>query len=211
MKAVFKVSLGALLLVSACAVPDPLASVAVGPGEGSKAAGGGYQVQQSQRPRLPYVRPRPPLGDLDPSRVVRWETEVETRLLEALNRMRRERGLAPLRQLTSVRRVARLHSLDQANRNYTSNVSPDGMGTEDRLKAAGITQYYYAYALAHRTTAATPEEAANRILMAMRSTPGQMAAALARRADTVGIGVVKTSDGSYVVTQIVMRRYESGG
>ncbi len=65
-------------------------------------------------------------------------TEAEMRLTEEINALRLEKGLVPLTASTDITLVARQHSKDMATRKFSDSVSPDGLGPQHRVDAAGL-------------------------------------------------------------------------
>jgi uncharacterized protein YkwD len=65
--------------------------------------------------------------------------ELESRTIEAINEIRRERGLPELTSSAGLAAVALAHSEDMARRGFFGHVSPDGLQARDRVAAAGIS------------------------------------------------------------------------
>lgn len=65
-------------------------------------------------------------------------TEAEMRLTEEINRLRVEKGLQPLTASADLSLIAREHSRDMATRKFKESVTPDGIGPQHRVEAAGL-------------------------------------------------------------------------
>lgn len=64
--------------------------------------------------------------------------EAEMRLTEEINALRFERNLPPLTASAGLTLVARQHSKDMATRRFNDSVSPEGLGPQHRVDAAGL-------------------------------------------------------------------------
>ncbi|MFY7839399.1 MAG: CAP domain-containing protein [Lacibacter sp.] len=64
--------------------------------------------------------------------------DLEYKMLQLLNKERKQKGLKPLAADEPLRKVARAHSEDMLQRGYFSHVSPEGKDPFDRMKKAGI-------------------------------------------------------------------------
>ena len=60
------------------------------------------------------------------------------RLVAATNQKRSAAGLDPVAVLPALNRVAEAHAMDQAIRDYWNHMTPEGLGSRDRIKAAGV-------------------------------------------------------------------------
>ncbi len=65
-------------------------------------------------------------------------TEAEMRLAEEINKLRVDRGLQPLIASADLTLVAREHSKDMATRKFKDSVTPDGVGPQHHVDAAGL-------------------------------------------------------------------------
>jgi uncharacterized protein YkwD len=63
---------------------------------------------------------------------------LELRTEEMINEARERNGLKPLRPREGIRRVAREHSADMAERDFFDHVAPDGRSPGDRADDAGL-------------------------------------------------------------------------
>jgi uncharacterized protein YkwD len=59
-------------------------------------------------------------------------------MIELVNSDRTRAGLAPLRTDLELSAVARAHSQDMANRDYSAHVNQDGQRPFDRMHAVGV-------------------------------------------------------------------------
>lgn len=78
----------------------------------------GLPLAQAQRERIHYLK------------------EVERKVFQLTNDVRRHHHLAPLDRDTTLIDIARCHSDDMLKRNYFSHVSPDGKSIQDRVVPA---------------------------------------------------------------------------
>lgn len=113
--------------------------------------------------------------------------DAERAMLEAVNRERRERGLAPLAWCRSCAEVARAHSKDMYRGGYFSHEDLDGNDPFDRMKAARIP---YEAAGENLALAPTVDEAHTGLM----TSPDHRANILRAEFDEVGIG---TYEGPY--------------
>lgn len=65
---------------------------------------------------------------------------ARTAALEAVNRLRSEHGLSPVRRDESLAAAAQGHAEDQLRRSYYDHRSPEGATAADRARAAGFEQ-----------------------------------------------------------------------
>jgi len=61
--------------------------------------------------------------------------ELERKIYRLTNEARRKHGLSSLTWETSLRDVARAHSVDMLRKNYFSHMSPDGRSPHDRIRS----------------------------------------------------------------------------
>lgn len=170
---------------------------------------GSRQTQQLVRPRPirtlpPFVRAR----GVEP--LVAWEFAVEQELLRLTNTERQKAGLAPVALDTRLQSVARLHSLDQAAKNYSAHRSPEGKEPADRLRAAGIAFNLEGENIRWVSSRA-PSAVANDMMYegsyGWMNSPGHKANILNPNYTHVGIGVFKSStDGKFIATQNFIKK-----
>ena len=166
---------------------------------------GSRQTQQLVRPK-PMMRTLPPwLRARGAEPLVAWEFAIEQELLRLTNAERQKAGLAPVALDTRLQSVARLHSLDQAGKNYSAHRSPDGKEPADRLRAAGIAFNLEGENIRWVSSRA-PGTVANDMMYegqyGWMNSPGHKANILNPNFTHVGIGVFKSStDGKFIATQ----------
>jgi uncharacterized protein YkwD len=61
--------------------------------------------------------------------------QLERKVYRLTNEVRRRHGVPPLTWETSLRDVARAHSIDMLRRNYFSHMSPDGRSPHERIRS----------------------------------------------------------------------------
>lgn len=111
------------------------------------------------------------------------DEESESRMLELVNKERKENGLKPLKMNKELQKVARTHSTDMFNRGYFAHVNPDGKDPFDRMSAAGID-----FLVAGENLALAPNvQLAHEGLM---NSPGHRANILTPEYAEVGIGCI---------------------
>jgi uncharacterized protein YkwD len=64
---------------------------------------------------------------------IQYLKEVESKVFQLTNKVRRDHHLMPLLRDTTLIALARAHSADMLQRNYFSHVTPDGKSIQDRL------------------------------------------------------------------------------
>ncbi len=67
---------------------------------------------------------------------IQYLKEVERKVIQLTNEVRRDHHLMPLERDTTLIDIARAHSDDMLKRNYFSHVSPDGKSIQDRIVPA---------------------------------------------------------------------------
>lgn len=120
--------------------------------------------------------------------------DLETQMLDLLNRERALRGLGPLLADPELAEVARAHSRDMFGRGYFSHIAPDGKDPFDRMRQARVR-----YITAGENLALAPTLAqAHQGLM---HSPGHRANILRPAFGRVGIGIVDGGMRGQMVTQ----------
>ncbi|HVB77410.1 MAG TPA: CvpA family protein [Candidatus Nitrosotalea sp.] len=89
-----------------------------------------------------------------PGLILEPDPVAETAMLNQMNQVRTQAGLAPLTGLPELQAVARAHSQDMYERDYFSHNTPDGITPYQRLSAAGVK-----YVTAGENIAFAPDEA----------------------------------------------------
>lgn len=142
-------------------------------------------VQPGSRERiaLPYTvanpRPRP---------------DLESQMLQLINRERAAGGLGPLRADPELAEVARAHSRDMFARGYFSHITPDGKDPFDRMREAQVR-----YITAGENLALAPT--LTQAHQGLMSSPGHRANILRPGFGRVGIGIVDGGMRGQMVTQ----------
>jgi uncharacterized membrane protein required for colicin V production len=123
------------------------------------------------------------------------DSQLETTMLDLLNRERSSRGLAPLTANPKARAVARAYSADMLTRGYFSHISPEGKSPFDRMKAAGVS---YSSAGENLALAPTLKQAHDGLM----KSPKHRDNILSPLYRTVGIGVVDGGPYGLMITQV---------
>lgn len=130
-------------------------------------------------------------------------TEVKMRCFELINEMRKEKGLKPFRMAMDMMVVADMQMQDMAVRDYFSSTDPDGKSTDIRAREMG-----YDFQSLQQLMAFTVDN----------SDPGATVAAIwqeqladyellmSSEYSEAAIGAVRTENGSYFFTQILIQR-----
>jgi uncharacterized protein YkwD len=125
---------------------------------------------------------------------VRTRPDLETRMLEMVNRERAAASLPPVRADEEMRAVARSHSTDMFARGYFSHYTPEGKSPFDRIQDAG-----YRFRTAGENLAIAPTlELAHDGLM---KSPGHRANILRPQFGRLGIGIIDGGIHGVMVTQ----------
>lgn len=126
-------------------------------------------------------------------------TREEEKLLDLINRERSKKHLPPLKVDAQLTRVARLKSEDMLENGYFGHSSPTYGKLGDMLKEEGIQ---YRYAAENIGRGGTVEN----VHGMMMDSSVHRNAILGRRYTLVGLGVVRTSRGGVIVTEIFVGR-----
>jgi uncharacterized protein YkwD len=124
---------------------------------------------------------------------------LERETVEAINRVRAGRDLAPLRDRPDLAVVAREHSRDMATRNYFSHKSPEGFDVSHRVLVAGILFKVVAENLLESRGVDDPVEAAVKQWM---NSGGHRKNIVAPEFTETGVGIEINEDGKLYFTQI---------
>lgn len=127
--------------------------------------------------------------------------DLERRTVEAVNAIRRERGLAPLEAAPALDRVARAHSEDMARRDYFDHRSPDGRQPEDRARIAGIRYSRLAENIQLNNDAYDPVRVA---VDSWMTSKGHRRNILDPGFLQTGIGVALSEEGVFYLTQLFL-------
>lgn len=128
------------------------------------------------------------------------DAEAAEDMLDEINDMREDEGVAPLRRNPGLDAAARTHSEDMAANQMLDHVSPRTGDPIARVRAAGVQAARVTENIALRPTA----EAA---LQSILASPPHRAQLLSSNVTDIGIGVVTSPRGVYV-TQILARVQE---
>lgn len=109
-------------------------------------------------------------------------SDLETKMLELINKERAKEGLNPLKADPQETIVARAHSKDMFERGYFAHVNPDGKDPFDRMKAAHLK---FSTAGENLALAQTLEIAHTNLM----NSPGHRANIMNRAFTRVGIGI----------------------
>lgn len=120
-------------------------------------------------------------------------TDVRATTLNLINRDRMAHGLSPVALDTALNNLAQNHTQSMVDQNFFGHINPQGKSPDDRRRAASI-QTPIRENLGKSTSLEHVEQGL------MRS-PIHRDALLDPSMKKVGIGVVKTSDGYFLVTQ----------
>jgi len=131
-------------------------------------------------------------------------SNVETALLERVNRERAKAGREPLKLSARLAVIARGHSYDMAIRNYFAHESPEGGGPGDRIRGVGLTYEQVAENI-YMEGFPDPSEMPDRAVKAWMASPPHRENMLSANFRETGIGVARSSDGKTYVTQDFLR------
>jgi len=141
----------------------------------------------------------------------RLPTDLRTleRRTEAMINERRERaGLKLLRPREQIRRVAREHSADMAQRDFFAHVSPDGLSPGDRADGAGLGYIAVAENIGVSLEMEDPVAA---VVDGWLNSPGHYANLMNPRFRHTGVGVaVSVERGRIYFTQLFLQPGRSG-
>jgi uncharacterized protein YkwD len=116
------------------------------------------------------------------------DPQGEQRMLDLVNRARRDTGLRPLSVDTGLQTAARTHSLDMYRRAYFSHATPDRKTPFDRINEQKV---HYVTAGENIAFAPTPEEA----FRSLMNSPDHRANILNPDFRCVGIGAIRGNPG----------------
>jgi uncharacterized protein YkwD len=128
--------------------------------------------------------------------------ELERKTFDAVNEVRRERGLPELAHSASLADVARAHSEDMMRRGYFGHRSPEGDLAQERMKAAGIDFRAVGENIQRNKYFDDPVAEAVRGWMA---SDGHRKAILDPRFSRSGVGITIDEEGELFFTQLFMR------
>lgn len=128
--------------------------------------------------------------------------KLEKETFKRINRIRKEHSLGKLDRRADLDAVALAHSRDMAVRAYLSHETPEGRGTGDRIRLAGIEFSQLAENLAsnHRT-----DDPVDHAVVGWMHSPGHRKNILEGAYTHTGIGVAVSDDGTVYFTQVFLR------
>ncbi|MFY4814537.1 CAP domain-containing protein [Haloarcula sp. AONF1] len=147
------------------------------------------------------------------------ERRVEVLVHQYVNKERQQQGLANISHDPQLRRIARNHSEDMANRSYFSHTDPSGNDFSDRYAAAGyecqvtisdsryatggenIAQTWFGEPISGEGTYNTADELARGIVTQWMDSPGHRENILTPYWQSEGIGIEITDSGKVFATQ----------
>ena len=121
------------------------------------------------------------------------QTSVETEFMAVLNSERATLGKSPLTINTSLSTAAYLHSKDMAEQNYFNHTSLDGRTFDQRIAAAGYSNYS---SLAENIAYASGVPDAAKVYNMWKNSPGHYANMMGDFSDA-GLGVYSKSGVTY--------------
>jgi uncharacterized protein YkwD len=124
---------------------------------------------------------------------------VEQRIFQAINQVRQENKLPPLKWHAKIADVAGSHSRRMATKRFFSHEDPQFGGPDNRLSAAGIAWRLCGENIFEEYGEADPVRSAVRGWM---QSSGHRKNILTRGFTHTGIGVARGRDGSYTITQM---------
>lgn len=124
---------------------------------------------------------------------------VEQRIFQAINHVREENKLPPLKWNTKIGDVARSHSMRMATKRFFSHEDPKFGGPDNRLSTAGIAWRRCGENIFEEYGERDPVQSAVRGWM---QSSGHRKNILTREFTYTGIGVAIGRDGGYTITQL---------
>ena len=124
---------------------------------------------------------------------------VEQRIFQAINQVRQENKLPPLKWHAKIAEVAQSHSRRMATKRFFSHEDPQFGGPDNRLSAAGIAWRLCGENIFEEYGEADPVRSAVRGWM---QSSGHRKNILTRGFTHTGIGLARGRDGSYTITQM---------
>jgi uncharacterized protein YkwD len=124
---------------------------------------------------------------------------VEQRTFQAINQVREQHKLPPLKWNAKMAEVARSHSQRMTTKRFFSHQDPQFGGPDSRLSAAGVAWRLCGENIFEEYGEGDPARAAVRSWM---QSSGHRKNILTRGFTQTGIGVVIGRDGAYMITQV---------
>lgn len=131
-----------------------------------------------------------------------YAERVEQAIHEEVNRIRQERGLAPLAHSSALEAVADYHSTDMAERDYFDHAGPNGETVGDRYEQFGVScQRWGENILYNYHSDRSPEQAAQKSVRQWMNSDGHRRNILSENWDNEAIGVYIDEGGRLYATQ----------
>ncbi len=127
------------------------------------------------------------------------EQSVEQRIFQAINQVRQENKLPPLKWHAKIAEVARSHSTRMATKRFFSHEDPQFGGPGNRLSAAGIAWRLCGENIFEESGEADPVRSA---IQGWMQSSGHRKNILTGGFTHTGVGVATGRDGSYTITQM---------
>ena len=124
---------------------------------------------------------------------------VEQRIFQAINQVRQENRLTPLKWSATIAEVARSHSSRMATKRFFSHEDPQFGGPDNRLSTAGIAWRLCGENIFEEYGESDPVRAAVRGWM---QSSGHRKNILTRGFTHTGVGVAMGRGGLYTITQL---------
>ncbi len=149
--------------------------------------------------RIYLIRSAPP----SPEQIA-GTTGLEAEILKLVNEERAKAGKPPLKLSPRLAVVARGHSYDMAIRHYLAHGSPEGTGPAERVGGVGIGYQAIGeniYMEDARDEAALPRRAVDAWLKSLAHRDNMLSGGFTQ----TGVGVARSSEGGFYVTQDFVR------
>ena len=127
--------------------------------------------------------------------------ELERRVIEGVNEIRRERGIPELRPHETLARAARMHSEQMAKFDFFSHTGLEGTGPDQRVQRVGIQYRAVAENIYANQGANDPVDFA---IQSWWNSDGHRKNMIDRRFSHTAVGIALTEDGMYYVTQLFL-------
>lgn len=131
--------------------------------------------------------------------------ELERKLHERINQVRKEQGLEPLVANGALTRRARAHSFDMARRGYFEHTSPDGETYFDRLSRAGL-RYFAAGENIFMTSGWQQNDLLDRVVQRWMKSPGHRGNIVNPAYTDSGIGIWRNGKATYLTQDFLRPR-----
>jgi uncharacterized YkwD family protein/spore coat assembly protein SafA len=196
-----------LVLSSVVLAPDAAAqstTYTVAPGDTMWKIAVRYQIgvseliqanPQLKNPNMIYVGQKIYIPSIDNVKT------LEQQVIDLVNKQRAASGLSRLTANWELCRVARYKSQDMINKNYFAHQSPTYGSPFDMMEAFGIRFSAGGENIAYGQR--TPQEVMN----AWMNSPGHRSNIMSPTYNQIGVGVAKTSSGTYYWTQMFIKTY----